>query len=191
MPRSPQKRPEYTQAQREKKKGLIIIHTGDGKGKTTAALGVAFRSAGNGMKVAIIQFIKGKWKYGELKAAKQVNPPIEIHPMGEGFTWDTQNRARDIEKAREAWNLCKEKVMSGAYDVVVFDEINYVIDYDYLPAEEVAAFLRQKPERVHVILTGRNAKQELIDVADLVTEMREVKHPFKTQGILAQRGIEW
>ena len=191
MPQSPQKKPKYTPDQREKKKGLIIVHTGDGKGKTTAALGVAFRAAGNGMKVAIIQFIKGKWKYGELVAAKQVSPAIEIYPMGEGFTWDTQNRARDIEKTREAWNLCREKVMSGKYDVVVFDEINYVIDYDYLPVEEVASFLEKKPEMVHVILTGRNAKQELIDRADLVTEMREIKHPFKEQGILAQRGIEW
>lgn len=191
MPQSPQKKPAYTRDQREKKKGLIMIHTGDGKGKTTAALGVAFRAAGNGMKVAIIQFIKGKWKYGELIAAKQMNPPIEIYPMGEGFTWDTNDRARDIEKTKEAWNFCKEKVMSGKYDVVVFDEINYVIDYDYLPAGEVVSFLRQKPEMVHVILTGRNAKRELIDAADLVTEMREVKHPFKEQGILAQRGIEW
>ncbi len=191
MPQSPQEKPRYTRDQREKKKGLIIVHTGDGKGKTTAALGVAFRAAGNGMNVAIIQFIKGKWSYGELKAAKQVTPPIEICPMGEGFTWDTQNRARDIERAREAWNLCKEKVMSGKYDVVVFDEINYVIDYDYLPADEVVSFLRGKPEMVHVILTGRNAKQELIDAADLVTEMREIKHPFKEQGILAQRGIEF
>ncbi len=191
MPQSPQKKPQYAPGQREKKKGLIMIHTGDGKGKTTAALGVAFRAAGNGMKVAIIQFIKGKWKYGELAAAKRMNPPIEIHPMGEGFTWDTQNRVRDIEKTKEAWKLCQEKVMSGKYDVVVFDEINYVIDYDYLSGEEVVSLLRQKPEMVHVILTGRNAKQELIDLADLVTEMREIKHPFKEQGILAQRGIEW
>jgi len=188
---SPQKKPRYTRDQREKKKGLIIVHTGDGKGKTTAALGVVFRAAGSGMKTAVVQFIKGKWKYGELKAAKQVTPPVEIYPMGEGFTWDTQNRARDIEKTREAWELCKEKVKSGKYDVVVFDEINYVIDYNYLPVAEVVSFLRQKPEMVHVILTGRNAKQELIDAADLVTEMREIKHPFKEQGILAQRGIEF
>ncbi|MBI1978240.1 MAG: cob(I)yrinic acid a,c-diamide adenosyltransferase [Candidatus Omnitrophica bacterium] len=188
---SPQERPKYSPGQKTKKKGLIIIHTGDGKGKTTAALGVAFRAAGNGMRVAIIQFIKGKWKYGELESAKQLKIPIEIHPMGEGFTWDTQNRKRDIEMTEKAWALCKEKMMSGKYDVVVFDEINYVIDYNYLNIKEVVSALEQKPLMVHVILTGRNAKLELIKIADLVTEMKEIKHPFKDQGILAQRGIEF
>jgi cob(I)alamin adenosyltransferase len=120
-----------------------------------------------------------------------MNPPIEIYPMGEGFTWDTQNRARDIEPPRKAWQLCKEKMLSGVYEVVVFDEINYVIDYDYLKVGEVIEALKQKPPMVHVILTGRNAKTELIEMADLVTEMREIKHPFKEQGILAQRGIEF
>lgn len=188
---SPQKKPQYTPEQRSKKKGLIIVNTGDGKGKTSAALGVAFRAAGNGMHVSIVQFIKGKWKYGELESAKQLKTPIEIHPMGEGFTWDTNNRERDIEMTEKAWALCKEKMMSGKYNVVVFDEINYVIDYNYLKLKDVLEALQKKPEMVHVILTGRNAKPELIELADLVTEMREVKHPFKLQGILAQRGIEF
>ena len=191
MVHSPQEKPQYTPEQKTKKKGLIIVHTGDGKGKTTAALGIAFRAAGNGMKVAVIQFIKGNWKYGELESAKQLKTPIEIHQMGEGFTWDTKNPERDIEMTRKAWALCKEKVMSGEYPVVIFDEINYVIDYNYLSLKEVIATLKQKPEMVHVILTGRNAQPELIAIADLVTEMREMKHPFKEQGILAQRGIEF
>ena len=191
MALSPQNKPNYTPEQRQKKKGLIMVNTGDGKGKTSAALGVAFRAAGNNMHVAIIQFIKGKWKYGELESAKQLKTPIEIHAMGEGFTWDTKNRERDIEMTRKAWDLCKEKMMSGKYEVVVFDEINYVIDYHYLDLKEVLEALTKKPEMVHVILTGRNAKPELIELADLVTEMREIKHPFKLQGILAQRGIEF
>jgi len=191
MAHSPQEKPQYTPEQKTKKKGLIIVHTGDGKGKTTAALGIAFRAAGNGMKVAIIQFIKGNWKYGELESAKQLKTPIEIDQMGEGFTWDTKNPARDIEMTQKAWALCKEKMMSGNYQVVVFDEINYVIDYNYLDIKEVVAALKQKPEMVHVVLTGRNAKPELIAVADLVTEMKEIKHPFKEQGILAQRGVEF
>ena len=170
---------------------MIIVHTGDGKGKTTAALGVAFRAAGNKMRVSIIQFIKGKWNYGELESAKQLKTPIEILPMGEGFTWDTKNRARDIEMTQKAWKVCKEKMMSEEYDVVVFDEINYVIDYGYLDVREVVDALRKKPSTVHVILTGRNARPELIEIADLVTEMKEIKHPFKDQGILAQRGIEF
>ena len=188
---SPQQKPRYSPEQKEKKKGLIIVHTGDGKGKTTAALGTAFRAAGSGMRVAVIQFIKGKWKYGELEAAKQLKTPIEIYPMGEGFTWDTKDPARDIEMTQKAWALCKEKMLGGRYGVVIFDEINYVIDYQYLNVAEVIAVLKQKPPMVHVILTGRNAKPELIEAADLVTEMREVKHPFKEQGILAQRGIEF
>ncbi len=191
MSSPPQDKPKYSPEQRAKKKGLIIVHTGSGKGKTTAALGVAFRAAGNGMRVSIIQFIKGKWKYGEMESAKQLKTPIEIYPMGEGFTWDTKNRQRDIEMTEKARAVCKEKMLSGKYDVVVFDEINYVIDYDYLDLKEVLAALKQKPEMVHVILTGRNAKPELIELADLVTEMRELKHPFKDQGILAQKGIEF
>lgn len=187
---SPQEKPKYV-GLTSKKKGLIIVYTGDGKGKTTAALGTAFRAAGHGFRVSIVQFIKGKWKYGEVETAKQLKTPIEIFPMGEGFTWDTKNRERDIEMAQKAWALCREKLLSGNYDLVVFDEINYVIDYDYLDINEVLAVLKQKPEKVHVILTGRNAKPALIEAADLVTEMRELKHPFKDQGIVGQKGIEF
>ncbi|MBI3999289.1 MAG: cob(I)yrinic acid a,c-diamide adenosyltransferase [Candidatus Omnitrophica bacterium] len=191
MALSPQEKPHYTAEQRAKKKGLIIVHTGDGKGKTTAALGIAFRAAGNDMRVVIIQFIKGKWKYGELESARQLKTPIEIHQAGEGFTWDTKNPARDIEMTQKGWVICKEKMLSGKYNVVVFDEINYVIDYGYLNVKEVVSALKQKPEMVHVILTGRNAKPELVEIADLVTEMKEIKHPFKEQGIIAPRGIEF
>jgi cob(I)alamin adenosyltransferase len=175
---------------KRRKKGLIIVHTGNGKGKTTAALGIALRCSGNKMKSWTVQFIKGSWKYGELEAAKRLAPYMEIRPMGEGFTWETKNRTRDIEMARKAWELGREKMMSGEYDLVIFDEINYVIDYQYLEVDEVVECLRKKPPLVHVILTGRNAHSKIIEIADLVTEMKEIKHPFK-QGLYAQRGIEF
>ncbi len=171
-------------------KGLIIIHTGEGKGKTTAALGLAMRAVGAGFKVYMVQFIKGKWKYGELEAARRLGEDFEIHPMGEGFTWDTKDPERDRQKAREAWEAGLNAARSGRYKMVIFDEINYVISYDYLPVDEVAAFLEKKPPDLHVVLTGRNAHPKLIDLADLVTEMREIKHPYKA-GIKAQRGIEF
>jgi cob(I)alamin adenosyltransferase len=174
----------------KKKRGLIIIHTGAGKGKTTAALGLAFRAVGQGMRVFMVQFIKGSWPYGELEAAKAFGDSLTIRPMGEGFTWDTKNPERDRQKAWEAWNLGKDAALSGRYPLVIFDEINYVISYGYLPVEEVADFLRDKPADLHVVLTGRDAPQELIDLADLVTEMREIKHPY-TKGIKAQKGIEF
>lgn len=175
---------------RRKKKGLIIVNTGNGKGKTTAALGVALRCVGNRMRVFIVQFIKGAWKYGELAVADKLAPYFEIKPMGEGFTWETKNRTRDIEMTEKAWALGEEKMLSGTCDLVVFDEINYVIDYQYLDVERVLRALRKKPEKVHVILTGRNAHPDIIEMADLVTEMREIKHPFK-EGIVAQKGIEF
>ncbi len=173
-----------------KKRGLIIIHTGSGKGKTTAALGLAFRAVGQGMRVFMVQFIKGKWPYGELEAAKRFEDLLSIHPMGEGFTWDTKNPERDRQKAWEAWQAGKQAALSGKYAVVIFDEINYAISYGYLAIREVADFLQSKPRDLHVVLTGRDAPQELIDVADLVTEMQEIKHPY-TQGIKAQKGIEF
>ena len=175
---------------KRKKKGLIMINTGDGKGKTTAALGVAMRSAGNKMKVFMVQFIKGDWKYGELAAAEKLTPYLEIRPMGEGFTWNTQDRARDIVMTEKAWELGKEKMLTGDYDLVVFDEINYVMDYQYLDVKKVVDALKKKPPMVHVILTGRNAHPDIVALADLVTEMKEIKHPFK-EGILAQKGIEF
>ncbi len=173
-----------------KKKGLIIVNTGNGKGKTSSALGVAMRCVGNSMKVFMVQFIKGAWKYGELAMAERLAPYFEIKAMGEGFTWDTKNRVRDIEMTEKAWELGAEKMMSGTYDLIVFDEINYVIDYRYLDVKKVVDALKKKPEMVHVILTGRNAHPDIVDIADLVTEMKEIKHPFK-QGILAQKGIEF
>ena len=172
----------------QKRRGLVIVHTGNGKGKTTAALGTALRAVGSGMKVCILQFIKGAWKYGELDAAAKLG--MEILPMGKGFTWDTKNPEEDRRTALAAWEECKRRGLSGKYDLLVFDEINYVLDYGFIPLADVLAFLKAKPERLHVILTGRNAPPELIEAADLVTEMKEIKHPFK-KGIVAQRGIEF
>jgi cob(I)alamin adenosyltransferase len=173
-----------------KKRGLVIIHTGPGKGKTTAALGLAFRAVGQRMRVFMVQFIKGNWPYGELEAAKRLGDWLTIRPMGEGFTWDTKNPERDRQKAMEAWNLGKAAALSGRYPLVIFDEINYVISYGYLPVGEVADFLKHKPPDLHVVLTGRDAPPELIELADLVTEMRDIKHPY-TKGIKAQKGIEF
>lgn len=186
----PKERPEMEKPV-IKQKGLLIVNTGDGKGKTTAALGVCFRAAGNKMKVLMVQFIKGQWKYGELDAAKKMDGFLEIRPMGEGFTWDTKNPQRDKELCDKCWSVGLEAVVSGQYDVVVFDEINYVIDYDYLDVDKVVEGLKKKPPMVHVILTGRNAHPKIIEIADLVTEMKEIKHPYKDQGVIAQRGIEF
>ena len=174
----------------KKKKGLVLIFTGDGKGKTTAALGTAMRCAGNRMKVFMVQFIKGNWKCGELAAAGRLSPFLEIRPMGKGFTWESGSREENIALARDAWALGCRKMRSGIYDLVIFDEILYAIDYGFLEMNEVILALKQKPEKTHVLLTGRNAARAMIDAADLVTEMREIKHPF-LDGIAAQRGIEF
>jgi cob(I)alamin adenosyltransferase len=173
----------------EHRQGLIIVNTGNGKGKSTAAFGTALRALGNGFSVLVVQFIKGKWKTGEQLAAQQFDK-FEFRPMGEGFTWDTKDRERDTQVAIGAWDFARERILSGNTDLIVLDEINYAIDYGYVPLEEVLSALRSRPPQVHVILTGRNAKPELIELADLVSEMREIKHPYK-QGIKAQRGIEW
>jgi len=191
MPCKPPKERPKNEKPVIRKKGLIIVNTGDGKGKTTAALGVCFRAAGNKMKVLMVQFIKGNWKYGELDAAKKMDGFFEIEQKGEGFTWDTKNPERDKELCELAWKRGYEAIISGDYDVVVFDEINYVIDYDYLDPDKVVEGLKQKPEMVHVILTGRNAHPKIVEIADLVTEMKEIKHPYKDQGVIAQRGIEF
>ena len=169
--------------------GLVIVNTGDGKGKTTAALGAALRAAGSGIKVSIIQFLKGSWKYGELESIKKI-PEIEIHQMGTGFTWEKESLDEDRELARKAWNTCKEAVLSGTYGMVIFDEINYVLHYGLLDENEVIDFLQKRPAGVHIILTGRNAPERIKEIADLVTEMREIKHPYK-KGIKAQKGIEF
>ncbi len=178
------------------RRGLILINTGPGKGKTTAALGTAFRAAGNGMRVLILQFLKGSWHYGELDAAKALGPALGqdfvIRQMGRGFVkvGGAETDPEDIRMVEEAWAEAAEAILSGDWDLVVLDEINYAIGYKMLDPEKVAEVLRQKPEMVHVILTGRNAHPILVELADTVTEMREVKHAYE-KGILAQRGIEF
>ncbi|MEL6162726.1 MAG: cob(I)yrinic acid a,c-diamide adenosyltransferase [Cyanobacteria bacterium J06641_2] len=174
-------------------KGLIVVNTGNGKGKTTASLGMVLRSLGHGYKVAIIQFIKGAWEPSEKKAFSvwKDNGQLEFHAMGEGFSWETQDRDRDIEKAQAAWNKGLEYIRTPEYRLVLLDEINIAIKLGYLRVEEVLAGLEEKPERNHVILTGRGAPQSLIERADLVTEMNLIKHPFRDQAIKAQPGIEY
>tara|TARA_B100001123_G_scaffold402378_1_gene489928 strand:- start:209 stop:763 length:555 start_codon:yes stop_codon:yes gene_type:complete len=175
----------------KKRKGLIIVNTGDGKGKSTAAFGLALRAAGNKMNVFIMQFMKGKWKAGEQKSFEKLSPYIEIVPMGDGFTWDTQNIEQDKVTARKAFNIAKEKLLSGTYQMIIFEEINYVLDYQFFPLDEFLDLIKNKPESLHVVCTGRNASDKLIEIADLVTEMKSIKHPFKDQGIPAQKGIEF
>lgn len=174
-------------------KGLLIIYTGSGKGKTTCALGTAFRAVGQGLRVLMVQFIKGSWHYGELDAAKMLgDDKFEIRPMGRGFVkvGGTETNPEDVRLCEQAWEFALAAIGSEKYDLVILDEINYVISYKMLDPEKVAAALAARPERVHVICTGRNAHPKLIELADLVTEMKEVKHPY-TKGILAQRGIDY
>jgi cob(I)alamin adenosyltransferase len=175
------------------KKGLIIVYTGPGKGKTSAALGTAMRAVGQGMKVLMVQFIKGSWHYGELETARLLGEErMRILPMGRGFVKVGAEKPdpEDVRLVEEAWDFARQKILSGEYDLVILDEINYAISYKMLDAQAVAGVLDQKPPRVHVVLTGRNAHPALLERADLVTEMREVKHPFQ-KGIAAQRGIEY
>jgi len=174
-----------------KRKGLIIVHTGDGKGKSTAAFGLALRAAGNKMNVFIMQFMKGQWKAGERKAFEKLAPYVEVIPMGDGFTWDTENVEQDKATARKAFEIVKEKLLSDKYQMVIFEEINYVLHYQFFPEDEFLELLKNKPEMTHVVCTGRNASEKLIEMADLVTEMKMIKHPFKEQGIPAQKGIEF
>ena len=171
-------------------KGLTIVHTGKGKGKSTAAFGMVFRALGNGMKVGVIQFVKGKWGTGERVILEKMGDQVTMSSMGEGFTWETQDRQRDIDAARIAWEKAKELIMDDEHQMVLCDELNIVLRYDYLPIEEIIEVLKNKPEMKHVIITGRNAKEELIDFADLVTDMTMIKHPFRG-GVKAQVGIEF
>jgi len=170
--------------------GLLAVHTGNGNGKTTAAMGMVARYIGHGMKVGIVQFVKGKWETGERVVLEAFPDQVRITAMGEGFTWETQDRARDIEAANAAWARAKEMILDPANDMVLLDEINIVLRNDYLDINEVVAFLKDKPANVHVICTGRNAKPELIEIADLVTEMTEIKHHFRAD-FKAQAGIEF
>ena len=188
-------------ATKTEEKGLLIVHTGKGKGKSTAAFGLIARAIGNGMRTGVVQYVKGKWETGERAVLERFPDLAEIRTMGEGFTWDTQDRARDIAAAKRAWEVSKAMIEAcrvdkskgekPKYDMVLLDELNIVLRYDYLPLEEVVEFLDNRPEDLHVIVTGRNAKPELIEAADLVTEMTQIKHPFREQGVKAQKGVEF
>jgi len=173
----------------KKRKPLVVLYTGNGKGKTTAALGMLLRAWGRGMKVCMLSFIKEQTaNFGEERAARKLG--IELIPLGGGFTWLSKDIEQDKALARRCWELCKQKIASGEYDIVVLDEITYPITYGWLDVDEVIATLRERPKDLHVVLTGRDAHEKLIEFADLVTEMREVKHPFTT-GIKAQPGVDF
>jgi cob(I)alamin adenosyltransferase len=178
-------------AERNQEKGLIIVHTGNGKGKTTAALGMVMRSLGHGFRVAIVQFIKGAWEPAEKAVLAQWSDQLAFHAMGEGFTWETQDRDRDIAKAQSAWAIAQGYLRDPTYRTILLDEVNIALKLGYLQVEDVLAGLAEKPTDTHVILTGRGAPESLIARADLVTEMKLVKHPFREQGVKAQPGIEF
>ncbi|EKU74834.1 MULTISPECIES: cob(I)yrinic acid a,c-diamide adenosyltransferase [Sphingobium] len=177
-------------ATKTQEKGLLIVHTGKGKGKTTAALGMVVRMIGHGKKVGVVQFVKGAMTTGEKAVFDAFPEQVEFKPMGEGFTWNTQDRSRDIALAREAWDEVKRMVADPDYALVLADELNIVLRYDYLPLDEVLAVLTGKDAMKHVVVTGRNAPEALIEAADLVTEMTMIKHPFRS-GVKAQAGIEY
>lgn len=177
-------------ATKTREKGLLIVHTGKGKGKTSAALGMVVRAIGHGMKVGVVQFVKGAMTTGEAQVFNAFPNQVEFKPMGEGFTWDTQDRARDIAVTRTAWEEVKRMIADPAYHMVLADELNIVLRYDYLPLQEVLDVLAARDEMKHVIVTGRNAPDALIEAADLVTEMAMIKHPFRS-GVKAQAGIEF
>ena len=173
-----------------REKGLLIVHTGPGKGKSTAAFGLALRALGRGFRVGVVQFIKGAWSTGERTAVERFGDQVDWRTMGEGFTWETQDRARDVAAASAAWTEAKRMMADPSIRLIVLDELNIALRYDYLPLAEVVAALVQRRPDLHVVVTGRNAKPELIEIADLVTEMTLVKHPFRG-GVQAQKGIEF
>lgn len=172
-------------------KGLLIVNTGKGKGKTTAALGMVVRAIGHGKKVGVVQFVKGAMTTGEKVVFDAFPDQIEFKPMGEGFTWNTQDRARDMAMARSAWDEVKRMIADPSYEMVLADELNIVLRYEYLPLDEVLEVLAARPAMTHVLVTGRNAPDAMIEAADLVTEMTLIKHPFREQGVKAQAGIEF
>jgi cob(I)alamin adenosyltransferase len=177
-------------AKRAPKKGLVIVNTGNGKGKTTAALGLLMRAWGQNLRVVMLQFLKAKTgNWGEIRAAQRMG--IEIIPLGQGFTWVSANLEQDRALAQACWQQCCERIESGQYDVVIMDELTYALKYGWLDITDVLEVLRRRDPMQHIVITGRDAPSELIEFADLVTEMREIKHPYKTQGILAQKGIEF
>lgn len=171
-------------------KGLLMVHTGPGKGKSTAAFGLALRTVGYGRRVVVVQFIKGAWDTGERRALERFEDLVEFHALGEGFTWETQDRARDIAACQQAWAVAKEALSRPDVALIVLDELNIALRYDYLPLPEVLAAFAARPPGQHVVVTGRNAKPELVEAADLVTEMSLVKHHFKN-GVRAQQGVEF
>ena len=171
-------------------RGLLIVHTGKGKGKSTAAFGMVFRHIGHGMRAGVIQFVKGSWGTGERTVLEKFPELVTIKAMGEGFTWETQDINRDIAHARAGWEEAKRMIADPSYKMVMLDELNIVLRYDYLPLAEVLEVLKNRPADKHIVVTGRNAKEELIEIADLVTEMELIKHPFRS-GVKAQAGIEF
>ncbi|HUA50977.1 MAG TPA: cob(I)yrinic acid a,c-diamide adenosyltransferase [Candidatus Sulfotelmatobacter sp.] len=177
-------------ATKTEERGLLIVHTGLGKGKSTAAFGLALRTLGHGLPVGIVQFVKGAWQSGERAVLERFPDLVTVKAMGEGFTWDTQDRQRDLKAARQAWETSKAMLADPRYHLVILDELNIVLRYDYLPLDEVLDTLKAKRSDLHVVVTGRNAKPELIELADLVTDMTLVKHPFRS-GVKAQKGIEF
>ena len=177
-------------ATKTEERGLLIVHTGLGKGKSSAAFGMVMRCIGHGFKTGIVQFTKGKWETGERVVLDRFPDLVTCRAMGEGFTWDTQDRARDIAAAHAGWDMAKAMLADPSYKFLLLDELNIVLRYDYLPLDEVIETLKAKPRDLHVVVTGRNAKPELIEIADLVTEMTLVKHPFRS-GVKAQAGIEF
>jgi len=183
---------EERKARATREKGLIVVNTGAGKGKTTAALGLVFRALGQGMKVGVVQFIKGALPTGEAALATRLAEvlPLTLYTMGDGFTWNTQDREQDMVSARRAWEQAVVLLRDPDFDMVILDELNVVLKHEYLPLDEILEELTRKRESLHVIITGRNARDELIDLADLVTEMKLVKHPYRS-GIKAQKGVEY
>ncbi|SAL75748.1 cob(I)yrinic acid a,c-diamide adenosyltransferase [Caballeronia choica] len=181
---------EKKQAAADHEKGLLIVNTGNGKGKTTAAFGMAVRVLGHGMKLGVVQFIKGALHTSERDFLAAI-ANCDFITMGDGYTWNTQNREADIATARKGWDAARKMIESGEYQMVVLDELNAVLKYEYLPLDEVLAVLKARPAAMHVVVTGRHAPDALIEAADLVTEMRLVKHPYREQGVKAQRGVEF
>ncbi|MEM5789198.1 MAG: cob(I)yrinic acid a,c-diamide adenosyltransferase [Syntrophobacteraceae bacterium] len=174
----------------ESEKGLLLVFTGNGKGKTTAALGMAMRAAGHGMPVLVLQFIKGSWPYGELRAFEKMDEVV-LKPLGTGFTWNKENLDEDRRLAAAGWEEAVAEISRGYYKVIVLDELNVVLSYGLLDLDSVLSTLRDRPRGVHIVSTGRGAPEALLEVADLVTEMKQVKHPYHEQGVKAQKGVEF
>lgn len=175
---------------KERRQGVVLVHTGEGKGKSSSAFGMVFRAAGWGMKVCVIQYIKGQWQTGEQRAAERFDN-IEWHALGDGFTWDTKNPEQDIKTSREIWEFSQQKILSEEFDLVILDEINYCCGYGWISGHEIADFIQtKKPAWMHLVLTGRNAASEVIAAANTVTEMTRIKHAYET-GIKAEQGVEF